>query len=78
MTLLELTNQQIIDNNYIIIENKIYDLTSFEKIHPGGEKVLQYYRGKNATEKFNKIHGNHENNSIKEKLETFFVGNILR
>ena len=78
MTILELTMEQIIDNNYIVINNKIYDLTSFEKNHPGGEKVLQYYRGKNATEKFNKIHGNHENNSIKEKLETFFIGNVLK
>jgi cytochrome b involved in lipid metabolism len=40
---------------YIMIENKWYDVTSFLKIHPGGESILKKYHKKDVTEKFYSI-----------------------
>ena len=61
--------------NYIIIDNNVYDLTEFEEDHPGGAGVLRYFKGKNATEKFNSI-PSHDNEHIKKKLLTFLKGTL--
>jgi len=66
------TLQTIQDNNYIVIDNNVYNFIEFEQKHPGGAKVLEYYRGKNATEKFYKIAQHTE--KIKESLINFKVG----
>jgi cytochrome b involved in lipid metabolism len=36
--------------------DKVYDLGSFAREHPGGTAILLAFRGKNATEKFNEFH----------------------
>tara|TARA_A100000164_G_C21303441_1_gene494403 strand:- start:103 stop:330 length:228 start_codon:yes stop_codon:yes gene_type:complete len=66
------TLQTVQDNNYIVIDNNVYNFIEFEQKHPGGAKVLEYYRGKNATEKFYKISQHTE--KIKESLINFKVG----
>lgn len=42
---------------WIAIDGKVYDLTQFAKIHPGGVNVLYKYAGKDASEAFGKQHG---------------------
>lgn len=54
----------------IMIDNKWYDVTSFLKIHPGGESILKKYHKKDATEKFYFI--KHHLNYIKA-LEEFLI-----
>ncbi|KYK60318.1 cytochrome b5 [Drechmeria coniospora] len=45
------------DNGYwLIVENGVYDLTKFMDEHPGGDKVLKRFAGKNATKAFWKYH----------------------
>ncbi|OGM49797.1 cytochrome B5 [Aspergillus bombycis] len=44
------------DNLWTIINNEIYDLTTFQKEHPGGAKILQAVAGKDGTKKFRKYH----------------------
>ncbi|ODV98562.1 hypothetical protein PACTADRAFT_1032 [Pachysolen tannophilus NRRL Y-2460] len=41
---------------WIVIDNKIYDITEFLGNHPGGASVLLKYAGRDATEIFSKIH----------------------
>ncbi|TNY24809.1 cytochrome b2 [Rhodotorula diobovata] len=41
---------------WMIIHGKVYDLTEFCSSHPGGERVLLKYAGKDATEEYDPIH----------------------
>lgn len=38
------------------IDNKWYDLTQWQKVHPGGAQILQYLNGEDATDAFYSLH----------------------
>ncbi|KAL7069996.1 hypothetical protein ACQ4LE_011176 [Meloidogyne hapla] len=40
---------------WIILDNKVYDVTKFLLEHPGGEEVLMQWGGQDATESFNEV-----------------------
>ncbi|KAI3657601.1 hypothetical protein MP638_005805 [Amoeboaphelidium occidentale] len=44
------------DDLWLIIHNKVYDLTSFLHDHPGGSAILLKYGGKDATKAFDVVH----------------------
>ncbi|CAO3694702.1 unnamed protein product [Rhizopus stolonifer] len=44
------------DDIWVIIHGKVYDLTQFLPEHPGGQKIILKYAGKDATEAFDPIH----------------------
>ncbi|KAL5117690.1 hypothetical protein ACEQ8H_004438 [Pleosporales sp. CAS-2024a] len=50
---------------YIIVDEDVYDLTSFQEEHPGGKKILQRVAGKDASKQFWKYH----NDSILKKYQ---------
>ena len=68
------TLEEVKENDFIIIDNNVYDFKSFEEKHPGGAKVLVYFRGKNATEKFHKIEAHTD--EVKKNLVHFKVGEL--
>ena len=68
------TLEEVKENDFIIIDNNVYDFKKFEEKHPGGAKVLVYFRGKNATEKFYKIEAH--NDEVKKNLVDFKVGEL--
>lgn len=41
---------------WVVINDKVYDLSEFLKSHPGGPQIIKKYAGKNASEIFNKYH----------------------
>ena len=41
---------------WVIIHNKVYDVSDFVDEHPGGSAVILKYAGKNATKAFDPIH----------------------
>eukprot|EP01065_Artemidia_motanka_P003357 TRINITY_DN11618_c0_g4_i1.p1 TRINITY_DN11618_c0_g4~~TRINITY_DN11618_c0_g4_i1.p1 ORF type:complete len:541 (+),score=225.71 TRINITY_DN11618_c0_g4_i1:60-1625(+) len=43
-------------NMWMSIDGDVYDLTKFEKLHPGGPSVLRPYAGKDATDAFFGLH----------------------
>ncbi|KAK4056776.1 hypothetical protein OIO90_002328 [Microbotryomycetes sp. JL221] len=56
-----LTGDQVAKHNskddlWMIINGKVYDLTTFAPEHPGGMKVLIKYAGKDATAEYEPIH----------------------
>ena len=34
---------------WVVVNNNVYDLTNFKKIHPGGHRVIQHYAGQDAS-----------------------------
>lgn len=44
------------DGVWVVINGKVYDLTDFLNMHPGGSSIILKYAGKDASFLFNKIH----------------------
>lgn len=58
---------------WIIIENRVYDVTKFLKEHPGGSKVVLKLAGKDATRDFKALH----NEDVMKKYgPQLYVGDI--
>ena len=69
----EVASHKTAKDCWIIIDNKVYDVTKFLNEHPGGKKVLTRVGGKNATEQFHQLH----KSSVLEKVGSeFCIGTI--
>jgi succinate dehydrogenase/fumarate reductase flavoprotein subunit len=44
------------DDCWVIVNGQVLDVTSFLPDHPGGEKAILLYAGRDATEEFNMLH----------------------
>ena len=44
------------DDCWVIVDGKVLDVTAFLPDHPGGEKAILLYAGRDATEEFNMLH----------------------
>ena len=75
----DITNEYISDairndnKCIIVINNNVYDITKYLRLHPGGEDILMNLNGQNATTEFNDI--GHSRSAIK-MLEKFKIGSI--
>ncbi|SAM06237.1 hypothetical protein [Absidia glauca] len=58
---------------WVVIHNKVYDITEFVLEHPGGEEVLLDEAGKDATESFEDIGHSDE---AREILEKYHIGEL--
>lgn len=60
---------------YVVIHDKIYDVTSFIDEHPGGEEVLLDVGGQDATEAFEDVGHSDE---AREILDGILIGELKR
>jgi succinate dehydrogenase/fumarate reductase flavoprotein subunit len=44
------------DDIWVVVDKQVLDVTSFLPDHPGGEKAILLYAGRDATEEFNMLH----------------------
>jgi len=44
------------DDIWVVVNGQVLDVTSFLPDHPGGEKAIMLYAGRDATEEFNMLH----------------------
>jgi len=58
---------------WIIIDGKVYDITKFKSIHPGGKKILADMTGKDASQMFHEFH----KDSVLEKYENLCIGELI-
>jgi len=56
-------------STWITIEGSVFDVTKFAMAHPGGEKLLKDYGGKDATDAFNAFHRRDVLNKYSDKLK---------
>ncbi|KAL4772545.1 hypothetical protein BDW60DRAFT_222451 [Aspergillus nidulans var. acristatus] len=61
------------DDVWIILHNKIYDVTKYLEDHPGGSAVLIEVAGADATEAFEEIGHSDE---AREQLEPYYIGDL--
>ncbi|KAK3955073.1 cytochrome b5-like heme/steroid binding domain-containing protein [Pseudoneurospora amorphoporcata] len=76
----QLTYQDVAEHNtkkdlYIVIHDKVYDVTKFVNEHPGGEEVLLDVGGQDATEAFEDVGHSDE---AREALVPLLVGTLKR
>ncbi|PPQ93673.1 hypothetical protein CVT25_012732 [Psilocybe cyanescens] len=55
-TVAEVAKHNTKDDVWVIIDGQVLDVTSFLPDHPGGEKAILLYAGRDATEEFNMLH----------------------
>lgn len=61
---------------WVIIDQTIYDLTTFLPKHPGGSKSILAYAGYDATQAFYRVHRTSQN--ILESLKNLQVGRLTQ
>ncbi|GMM51562.1 Cyb5 protein [Starmerella bacillaris] len=69
--LAEISKHNTVDDLWMAINGKVYDVTSFVDQHPGGDEVLLEYAGRDATTAFEDV-GHSEN--AQEMLADLYVG----
>jgi len=55
------TKEEVAKNNtekscWVILFDKVYDVTTFMVDHPGGKDAIMLFAGKDATEEFDMLH----------------------
>ncbi|KAM8876698.1 cytochrome b5 type B [Synchiropus picturatus] len=69
----DIRKHNISTDTWLVIHNKIYDVTKFLEEHPGGEEVLLEQAGSDATESFEDV-----GHSIdaRDMLQQYYVGDL--
>lgn len=68
----EISKHNIPGNCWIIVSNKIYNVTSYLNSHPGGTSAIIPYCGKDATEIYSPIHSSY----ARDLLKNYYLGDI--
>jgi cytochrome b involved in lipid metabolism len=57
---------------WLIVEGKVFDVSSFVDTHPGGDAILKY-PGQDNTKTF--FHMGHPD-SVRDQLNEYFIGTV--
>jgi cytochrome b involved in lipid metabolism len=72
ITVAEVSNHNTKEDCWMIIENKVYNITSWIDKHPGGDIILSY-AGLDATDVFEAFH----DESTEKWLKPFYIGDVI-
>ncbi|XP_068164955.1 cytochrome b5 type B [Antennarius striatus] len=72
-TLEEIRTHNLASDSWLIIHDKVYDITSFYEEHPGGEEVLLEQAGADATESFEDVG---HSTDAREMLQQYLIGEL--
>ncbi|KAI8871534.1 cytochrome b5, partial [Ramicandelaber brevisporus] len=73
VTIAEVAKHSKKSDLWVIISNKVYDVTKFVDEHPGGEEVINELAGADATEGFEDV-GHSED--ARDLLKEYYVGDL--
>ena len=74
LTVAEVAKHNTKEDCWIVIENKVYDVTTFLGEHPGGKRAILMYAGKDATKEFQMLHNK---NILKKYAKSFYLGPLM-
>jgi len=57
---------------WIIVDNKVYDITSYVDSHPGGDSILNYIGG-DSSEGF---HGPQHPSTVWDVIAEYYIGDL--
>lgn len=69
----EIRSHNVTKDTWIIIHNKVYDITGFLEEHPGGEEVLLEQAGADATDSFEDVG---HSTDAREMLLDYYLGEL--
>ncbi|GAB4840134.1 Cytochrome b5 isoform A [Ancistrocladus abbreviatus] len=69
----EVSQHNTKDDCWVVIDGKVYDVSSYLDEHPGGDDVVLEVTGKDAKEEFEDAG---HSKSARELMETFFIGEL--
>lgn len=72
-TLEEIRKHNHSKSTWVVLHQKVYDLTKFLEEHPGGEEVLREQAGGDATEDFEDVG---HSSDAREMSKTFIIGEL--
>ncbi|XP_059158191.1 uncharacterized protein LOC131942373, partial [Physella acuta] len=72
---LEVADHCCSESCWIIVNNKVYDVTRFLRIHPGGDDIILEYAGHDATTSF--IDKGHSLDAY-SMLSEYYVGEVTK
>ncbi|XP_044055833.1 cytochrome b5 isoform X2 [Siniperca chuatsi] len=72
-TLEEIRVHNMSSDTWLIIHDKVYDITGFLEEHPGGEEVLLEQAGADATESFEDVG---HSTDAREMLLQYYIGEV--
>lgn len=72
-TLKEVAKHKTKESSFVIIHDKVYDITKFLDEHPGGEEVLIEQAGCNATENFEDVG---HSTDARVMMRDYYIGEV--
>ncbi|KAI1285304.1 Cytochrome b5 [Halotydeus destructor] len=73
-TLEEVSTHNDKKSAFLVIHDKVFDITKFADEHPGGEEVLYEQAGKDATESFEDVG---HSTDARDLMMTYLVGELV-
>lgn len=61
-------------SRWIVLNNKVYDVTKWAYRHPGGSRVIGHFSGQDASEPFKAFHN--DLNTVSKYLKAFYIGEV--
>ncbi|XP_077997494.1 acyl-CoA 6-desaturase-like [Glandiceps talaboti] len=62
-------------DQWVVINNKVYDITEWCNRHPGGRRVISHYAGEDATDPFTAFHPDKE--FVGKFLKSLYIGDLV-
>lgn len=60
----------------VVLENNVYDLKEFSKVHPGGSMILNIFGGKDATIHYYMLHSHEKLRHVLDKYKIRKYNNV--
>lgn len=73
ITLEEVAHHDSFDDCWIVIYDRVYDVTQFLRDHPGGDDIIMDHAGRDATIAF---HGTGHSRHAVEQMRHFLIGEL--